>query len=94
MEPNSKKDAQWLWQKERQIMQDTLRQQKEDMMEDKKWLEKEEKLLVGTRAAEHDTPASFIMNVPLITQRGSGICKVNLPFFCRTPWQQRTLFQW
>lgn len=32
-------------------MQDTLRQQKEQMMEDKKWLEKEERLLVGNRAS-------------------------------------------
>lgn len=32
-------------------MQDTLRRQKEQMMEDKKWLQKEEKLLVGNRAS-------------------------------------------
>lgn len=32
-------------------MQHTLRRQKEQMMEDKKWLEKEEKLLVGNRAS-------------------------------------------
>lgn len=32
-------------------MQDTLRRQKEQMMEDKKWLEKEERLLVGSRAS-------------------------------------------
>lgn len=32
-------------------MQDTLRHQKEQMMEDKKWLEKEERLLVGNRAS-------------------------------------------
>ena len=51
MEPNSKEAAQRLWQKERQNMQDTLRQQKEQMMEDKKWLQKEEKLLVGKRAS-------------------------------------------
>ncbi|XP_028252801.1 protein tyrosine kinase 2 beta, b isoform X2 [Parambassis ranga] len=44
-EPNSMEDAQRLWQRERQNMQDTLRMQKEQMMEDKKWLEKEEKLL-------------------------------------------------
>lgn len=44
-------DAQRLWQRERQNMQDTLRMQKEQMMEDKKWLEKEEKLLVGNRAS-------------------------------------------
>uniref|UniRef100_A0A671V5G9 non-specific protein-tyrosine kinase n=1 Tax=Sparus aurata TaxID=8175 RepID=A0A671V5G9_SPAAU len=49
--PNSKEDAQRLWQRERQHMQDTLRQQKEQMMEDKKWLAKEERLLVGSRAS-------------------------------------------
>ncbi|XP_013874916.1 protein tyrosine kinase 2 beta, b isoform X1 [Austrofundulus limnaeus] len=51
VEPNSMEDAQRLWQKERQFMQDTLRQQKEQMMEDKKWLEQEERLLVGNRAS-------------------------------------------
>lgn len=45
MEPNSREDVQRMWQRERQHMQDTLRRQKEEMMEDKKWLEKEEKLL-------------------------------------------------
>ncbi|XP_038143444.1 protein tyrosine kinase 2 beta, b isoform X3 [Cyprinodon tularosa] len=45
MDPNNREDAQRLWQKERRHMQDTLRLQKEQMMEDKKWLEKEEKLL-------------------------------------------------
>ncbi|KAM6915125.1 protein tyrosine kinase 2 beta, b [Xenentodon cancila] len=45
MQPNSMEDAQRLWHKERQQIQDTLRQQKEQMKEDKKWLEKEEKLL-------------------------------------------------
>uniref|UniRef100_A0A8C4ESY5 non-specific protein-tyrosine kinase n=1 Tax=Dicentrarchus labrax TaxID=13489 RepID=A0A8C4ESY5_DICLA len=49
--PNSREDAQRLWQRERHHMQDTLRQQKEQMMEDKKWLEKEERLLVGNRAS-------------------------------------------
>lgn len=32
-------------------MQETLRRQKEQMMEDKKWLAKEERLLVGSRAS-------------------------------------------
>ncbi|KAK5620462.1 Protein-tyrosine kinase 2-beta [Crenichthys baileyi] len=45
MEPNSGEDALGLWQKERQHMQDTLRLQKQQMIVDKKWLEKEEKLL-------------------------------------------------
>ncbi|XP_052476214.1 protein-tyrosine kinase 2-beta-like isoform X3 [Carassius gibelio] len=44
-EPNSKEDAQRLWEMERQCVQDTLRRQKQEMMEDNKWLEKEEKLL-------------------------------------------------
>lgn len=45
LEPSSREDVQRMWQRERQHMQDTLRRQKEEMMEDKKWLEKEEKLL-------------------------------------------------
>lgn len=51
MEANSKEDAQRLWQREREQMQETLRRQKEQMMEDKKWLAKEERLLVGSRAS-------------------------------------------
>lgn len=51
VEANSREDAQRLWQRERHQLQDTLRQQKEQMMEDKKWLEKEERLLVGSRAS-------------------------------------------
>uniref|UniRef100_A0A673BTI8 non-specific protein-tyrosine kinase n=1 Tax=Sphaeramia orbicularis TaxID=375764 RepID=A0A673BTI8_9TELE len=58
MDSNSREDAQRLWQRERHHLQDTLRQQKEQMMEDKKWLEKEEKLLVGNRA-------SFTLTNPL-----------------------------
>lgn len=45
MEPSSREDVQRMWQQEKQHMQDTLRRQKEEMVEDKKWLEKEEKLL-------------------------------------------------
>lgn len=51
MEASSKEDAQRLWQREREQMQETLRRQKEQMMEDKKWLAKEERLLVGSRAS-------------------------------------------
>lgn len=51
MEANSREDAQRLWQRERLQLQDTLRQQKQQMMEDKKWLAKEERLLVGSRAS-------------------------------------------
>uniref|UniRef100_A0A8C1B7T1 non-specific protein-tyrosine kinase n=1 Tax=Cyprinus carpio carpio TaxID=630221 RepID=A0A8C1B7T1_CYPCA len=45
LEPNSKEDAQRLWEMERQCVQETLRRQKQEMLEDNKWLEKEEKLL-------------------------------------------------
>ncbi|CAJ1078154.1 protein tyrosine kinase 2 beta%2C b [Xyrichtys novacula] len=45
VEANSREDAQRLWQRERQHMHDTLRRQKEQMLEDEKWLEKEERLL-------------------------------------------------
>uniref|UniRef100_A0A672TE14 non-specific protein-tyrosine kinase n=1 Tax=Sinocyclocheilus grahami TaxID=75366 RepID=A0A672TE14_SINGR len=47
LEPNSKEDAQRLWEMERQCVQETLRRQKQEMLEDNKWLEKEEKLLVS-----------------------------------------------
>lgn len=50
MEANSKEDAQRLFQRERQKLQETLQRQKEQMIEDKKWLAKEERLLVGRRA--------------------------------------------
>ncbi|XP_067223776.1 protein-tyrosine kinase 2-beta isoform X3 [Chanodichthys erythropterus] len=45
LEPSSKEDAQRLWELERQRVQETLRRQKQEMLEDNKWLEKEEKLL-------------------------------------------------
>ncbi|KAL1257459.1 hypothetical protein QQF64_010703 [Cirrhinus molitorella] len=45
LEPSSKEDAQRLWEMERQRVQETLRRQKQEMLEDNKWLEKEEKLL-------------------------------------------------
>ncbi|CAM4649682.1 unnamed protein product [Leuciscus chuanchicus] len=44
-EPSSKEDAQRLWEMDRQRVQETLRRQKQEMVEDNKWLEKEEKLL-------------------------------------------------
>uniref|UniRef100_A0A8B9KTD2 non-specific protein-tyrosine kinase n=1 Tax=Astyanax mexicanus TaxID=7994 RepID=A0A8B9KTD2_ASTMX len=44
--PSSMEDAQRLWQAEKQRMQDTIKKQKEDMVDDKHWLDKEEKLLV------------------------------------------------
>ncbi|KAL7862188.1 hypothetical protein SRHO_G00136290 [Serrasalmus rhombeus] len=45
VEPVSKEDAQRLWELEKLSIQDTLRKQKMEMMEDNQWLEKEEKLL-------------------------------------------------
>jgi len=48
-EPSSKEDAQRLWELDRQRVQETLRRQKQEMLEDNKWLEKEEKLLVSHR---------------------------------------------
>lgn len=50
MEPNSWQDAQLLWKREKQTLQDTLRQQKAEMMEDEKWLKNEKKLLVGNNS--------------------------------------------
>ncbi|XP_051725194.1 protein-tyrosine kinase 2-beta isoform X4 [Ctenopharyngodon idella] len=46
-EPSSKEDAQRLWELDRQRVQETLRRQKQEMLEDNKWLEKEEKLLMS-----------------------------------------------
>ncbi|XP_034435804.1 protein tyrosine kinase 2 beta, b isoform X2 [Hippoglossus hippoglossus] len=45
VEPNSREDAQRLWQREKRNMHDTLRLQKAQMMEDEMWLQQEEKLL-------------------------------------------------
>uniref|UniRef100_A0A8C9U066 non-specific protein-tyrosine kinase n=1 Tax=Scleropages formosus TaxID=113540 RepID=A0A8C9U066_SCLFO len=46
IEPSSKEDAQRLWEMERLRMQETLKRQKQEMLEDNMWLEKEKKLLV------------------------------------------------
>ncbi|XP_016886337.1 protein tyrosine kinase 2 beta, b isoform X1 [Cynoglossus semilaevis] len=65
VEPNSREDAQRLWQRERQNMHATLRQQKAEMAEDRMWLEKEEKLLVGKRASfTFVNPISFSLYPP------------------------------
>ncbi|TSK58082.1 Protein-tyrosine kinase 2-beta [Bagarius yarrelli] len=45
LKPSSMEDAQRLWQSEKERMQDTIKKQKDDMMQDRQWLEKEEKLL-------------------------------------------------
>uniref|UniRef100_A0A8C7N1D0 non-specific protein-tyrosine kinase n=1 Tax=Oncorhynchus kisutch TaxID=8019 RepID=A0A8C7N1D0_ONCKI len=56
VEPSSKEDAQRLWQMERERMQETMRQQKQQMMEDNKWLTKEERLL---RLLVGNIPSTF-----------------------------------
>lgn len=48
VEASSREDAQRLW---RQRQQDTMRQQKQEMKEDEKWLEMEERLLVRSAAS-------------------------------------------
>ncbi|XP_068580605.1 protein tyrosine kinase 2 beta, b [Cebidichthys violaceus] len=58
MEASSREDATRLWQKERRHMQNTLRRQKEQMMEDEKWLEKEERLLDPMGPEDAAGPAS------------------------------------
>ncbi|KAG7242964.1 hypothetical protein INR49_017655 [Caranx melampygus] len=58
VEPNSREDAQRLWQREKQNMQDTLRRQKAEMMEDKKWLQMEEKLLDPMGPEDPSSPVS------------------------------------
>ncbi|XP_029351815.1 protein tyrosine kinase 2 beta, b isoform X2 [Echeneis naucrates] len=58
VEPNTREDAQRLWQREKQNMQDTLRRQKAQMMEDNKWLQKKEKLLDPMGPEDPASPAS------------------------------------
>uniref|UniRef100_A0A8C2FQN0 non-specific protein-tyrosine kinase n=1 Tax=Cyprinus carpio TaxID=7962 RepID=A0A8C2FQN0_CYPCA len=53
---SSFEDAQRLWEMERQCVQETLRRQKQEMLEDNKWLEKEEKLLVTPSHAPPEKP--------------------------------------
>ncbi|XP_060773653.1 protein tyrosine kinase 2 beta, b isoform X2 [Neoarius graeffei] len=43
--PSTMEDAQRLWHLEKDRMQNTMKRQKDEMVEDKQWLEKEEKLL-------------------------------------------------
>ncbi|XP_062858580.1 protein tyrosine kinase 2 beta, b [Trichomycterus rosablanca] len=54
--PSSVEDAQRLWQLEKERLQETIKKQKEEMVEDKHWLDKEEKLLApnvnGTTVVE------------------------------------------
>ncbi|MGH0151611.1 UNVERIFIED_CONTAM: hypothetical protein FKN15_051619 [Acipenser sinensis] len=46
-EPTSKEDAQRMWEIEKAKLQATLKKQKQDMVEDNKWLEKNEKQLTA-----------------------------------------------
>lgn len=57
-EPSSKEDAQRLWEMERQRVQETLRRQKQEMLEDNEWLENKEKLL--DPFANDDTTANVM----------------------------------
>ncbi|XP_018590783.1 protein tyrosine kinase 2 beta, b isoform X2 [Scleropages formosus] len=56
IEPSSKEDAQRLWEMERLRMQETLKRQKQEMLEDNMWLEKEKKLLDPMRPDDIATP--------------------------------------
>ncbi|KAL7388186.1 hypothetical protein ABVT39_008593 [Epinephelus coioides] len=58
VDPNSREDATRLWQTERRQMQATLRRQKEQMMEDEKWLEKEEQRLDPMGPEDPTSPAA------------------------------------
>ncbi|XP_068433875.1 protein tyrosine kinase 2 beta, b isoform X2 [Clinocottus analis] len=58
VEPKTREDVTRLWQEEKQHMQNTLRRQKEQMKEDKKWLEKEERLLDPMGPEDAAGPAS------------------------------------
>ncbi|KAG7461057.1 hypothetical protein MATL_G00205500 [Megalops atlanticus] len=58
IEPASKEDAQRLWEMEKFRMQETLKRQKQEMMEDNKWLEKEEKLLDPMVQEDMKTPGT------------------------------------
>ncbi|KAJ8270529.1 hypothetical protein GJAV_G00115980 [Gymnothorax javanicus] len=55
MEPSSKEDAKQLWQIQ---MLETLKRQKEQMVEDNKWLEKEERLLDPIGCEDVKTPVT------------------------------------
>ncbi|XP_074471031.1 protein tyrosine kinase 2 beta, b isoform X2 [Sebastes fasciatus] len=57
-ESNSREEAARLWQRERQNMQSTLRRQKQQMMEDEKWLETETRLLDPMGPEDTAGPAS------------------------------------
>ncbi|KAI9544210.1 Protein-tyrosine kinase 2-beta [Dissostichus eleginoides] len=85
VEPNSREDAARLWQRERQDMQHTLRRQKEQMMEDEKWLEKEEKLLdpmgpedtAGPASPEADTEHAPPEKPPRLTAKAAPTAELD-----------------
>ncbi|XP_066566613.1 protein tyrosine kinase 2 beta, b isoform X2 [Amia ocellicauda] len=58
-EPLSKEDAQKLWEMEKTRLQETLKKQKQEMVEDNKWLEKEEKLLDPMIQEDSKTPEAL-----------------------------------
>ncbi|XP_035277666.1 protein tyrosine kinase 2 beta, b isoform X1 [Anguilla anguilla] len=58
IEPSSKEDAKQLWEMEKHRMQETLKRQKQEMLEDNKWLEKEERLLDPMVQDDMKTPVT------------------------------------
>ncbi|XP_048842301.1 LOW QUALITY PROTEIN: protein-tyrosine kinase 2-beta-like [Brienomyrus brachyistius] len=71
IEPTSMEDAQRMWEMERQRLQETLKRQKQEMMEDNKWLEKEKKLL--------DPMVSDDLPSPVTPERESGYAEFTAP---------------
>ncbi|XP_005158634.1 protein-tyrosine kinase 2-beta isoform X1 [Danio rerio] len=69
-EPSSKADAQRLWDVERQQVQETLRRQKQEMLEDHQWLEKEEKLLVPFANEDMKTKATTENDTGQVSSQG------------------------
>ncbi|XP_072545389.1 protein-tyrosine kinase 2-beta isoform X2 [Salminus brasiliensis] len=70
-EPASKEDSQRLWDLEKLSIQETLRRQKQEMLEDNQWREKEEKLLdpavqddVKTKTPEMETAYAQFRSPP------------------------------
>uniref|UniRef100_A0A669CCI0 non-specific protein-tyrosine kinase n=1 Tax=Oreochromis niloticus TaxID=8128 RepID=A0A669CCI0_ORENI len=78
VERNTGEDSQLLWQREKHQIHETLRKQKEQMMEDKKWLKQEERLLVGNRA-------SFTFVKPLSVSLSPSVLKTYLLLFQPAP---------
>ncbi|MBN3282286.1 FAK2 kinase, partial [Polyodon spathula] len=69
-EPTSKEDAQRMWEIEKSKLQATLKKQKQDMVEDNKWLEKNEKQLdpmvqEGCKTSEVHWLKSFEKGLPV-----------------------------